>query len=140
MTTIARSLHQQKSQPPPQPLPPQHLSSFFPLPTHSIFPHNSPRMHFPSDALIYYQMIFIRQLSQFSCFFLSCWPLTPKYATKALTDQSHTSIVCIAHDFQKGPTDYLFVHKNCFVRSRSWHCNSHHSSLFTGPSRQCNME
>ena len=107
----------------------------------------------PSDALIYYQMIFINCHNLVASFYhVGLWHQSMQQrhslishtlllsALHVLFHISHISIVCVAHDFQKGPTDYLFVHKNCFVWSRSWHCNSHHSSLFTGPSRQCNME
>ena len=115
MTTVTRSLHQQMSPPPLS-----HLNhTYLHICLHSfasqlIFSHNSPWMNFDPCSLI---ILSIRTNSMLTF---------DTHMQQRLSDPSRLLMVSIAH-FQKGPTDYLFSYKKCFVCSQAWHITQSYS-------------
>ena len=97
---------------PPKPHLPPHLSSFFCVSTH--FPSQ-----FTLDAFWSLQSIILSIRTNSMLTF-------DTHMQQRLSDPSRLLMVGIAN-FQKGPTDYLFSYKKCFVCSQAWHITQSYS-------------
>ena len=118
--------------PPPQ-AQPAHEGICLPSFT-SLFSHT-----FYQGASSVHQIIFPEKLSGrllIKVLRLILWPLTA-HATKDRRACKHFHrLSALRALFQKSPPDELFPHKTCF---ESWHWNSHHSKLFTDPTKVWSM-